>query len=302
MCDRKFTIDLVDEIMSNYIAATPMRISMIARGKCYICNRTDITPIDICVTYDETSNYNTNLAKRAGWIHCEECSKYVKLYRYYRSPYSLRENTKKYEGIRVRFLRKLERPFTRRYEIGLQRAELGSELMDNCPMSMFTMFNTKMHPWNGLTRMISLPPFGRSNSLNIMNKINSMCFIYAVVNWIPATHGQYGRRADYKLSVEQLNKPHCKLIPLCHLIFINRNLFGYSIEESKIIPGGSPNWIKRIGKEYERANRLTKKWDTLALCLERSGIRPPRVIMDKIFKMWFEGEYMTSSQIGRLVM
>ena len=69
MCDRKFTTDLVDEIMSNYIAATPMRISMIARGKCYICNRRDITPIDICVTYDETCNYNTNLAKRVGWIH-----------------------------------------------------------------------------------------------------------------------------------------------------------------------------------------------------------------------------------------
>ena len=28
--------------------------------------------------------------------------------------------SKKYEGIEVRFLRKLEHPFTRRYEIGLQ--------------------------------------------------------------------------------------------------------------------------------------------------------------------------------------
>ena len=59
--------------------------------------------------------------------------------------------------------------------------------------------------------------------------------------------------------------------------------------------------MRRLSKEYERANRLTKRWDTLSLCLERIEIRPPRVIMDKIFKMWFEGEYMTSLQIGRLV-
>ena len=70
---RKFTTDLIDEIIDNYENADSMRISMILRGKCYICNDKKLNPLDIQVTYENSHNVASNLSRRVGWIHCERC-------------------------------------------------------------------------------------------------------------------------------------------------------------------------------------------------------------------------------------
>ena len=288
---RQFTVNLINEIISNYENADSMRISMIVRGKCYICNDKRLTPLDIHVTYENSYNSASNLSRRVGWIHCKRCTRYVQLHRYYKSPFSLE---KKINGtIPIRFMRKCRTPhkYGKGTIIGLQNAELGTKLYDDArdyksgepitpsPMCTFTiMENNNFVPWTGKTFTTSFLKYKRDVDTTI----------YGVVNWIPARHGKYGHYIRKKYITPEDYLPNSKLIPLPALILFNRNLFGYKPEESKIIPGHSPHWKHHISKDYNRANAVERIWTMLLWCLEKKNIKiPPTPIMMKIFKSWY---------------
>ena len=276
---KKFTTDLIDEIIDTYENVKPMRISMILRGKCYICENEDKTPLDIDVTYEITHSENANMHHNRGWIHCKSCKKYIDLYNYYRSPYSVYKITDKYNGMRVKFSRVIPENLRYKYNekcVGYQDAYLGYK---NFQASIFTMFNDReIQPWNGMTRIMYTPHVGSHRRRKMPH-----CVVYALVHWNRRVDGDYG----YKHRSSN-NRDCQKLIPLRHLILFNRNIFGYSLEESKIIPGTSPNWKKRLRVEYEYANKASLKWDIFRWCLNKSDIKSPcEVIMKKIFEMWF---------------
>ena len=271
---RDFTNELIDEMIDTYNNAGPMRISMITRGRCYICNRKDLTPLDVGVTYDMTCNVESNMSRRTGWIHCKKCAIYIELFQYYNSPYSLNQQTDKYIGTPVKLLRNISTIIHPESRTGVQHAVLGSIVSE--PTCMFTMLEgNKFYPWNGRNGNCSLH-ITTSGTVRYREPKPS-CVVHAVVNWI--SKRTRDRRGNYK----QLTK----WVPLSNLIVMNPDIFGYKLEDSKIIPSMAPNWIEKVRQEYKRAYEILKEWRVLIWCFMQKGIYLPQEIERKIFRMWF---------------
>ena len=279
---RNFTNELIDEIIDTYNNSRPMRITMITRGRCYICNRKDLTPLDIDVTYDMTCNAESNMSRRTGWIHCKNCAVYIRLFQYYNSPYSLNQHTDKYIGTPVKLLRNISTiihpenigPIRITTRTGVQHAVLGSIVSE--PTCMFTMLEgNKFYPWNGRNGNCSL----RITAPGTVRyrEPKPSCVVHAVVNWVSK------RTRDRHGNYKQLTK----WVPLSNLIMMNPEIFGYKLEDSKIIPSMAPNWIEKVRHEYKRANKILEEWRVFIWCLMQMEITIPREIERKIFKMWF---------------
>ena len=286
---RDFTNELIDEIIDTYNNSRPMRIYMITRGRCYICNRKDLTPLDIDVTYDMTCNAESNMSRRTGWIHCKNCAVYIRLFQYYNSPYSLNQHTDKYIGTPVKLLRNISTIIHPESRPGVQHAVLGSgvsavassngsmKLYQDEPTCMFTMLESnKLYPWNGRNGNCSLH-ITTLGTVRYREPTKPSCVVHAAVSFVSK------RTRDRHGNYKQLTK----WVPLSNLIMMNPDIFGYKLEDSKIIPSMAPNWIEKVRHEYKRANKILEEWRVLIWCLMQTGTTLPREIERKIFKMWF---------------
>ena len=258
---REFTENLVDEIITLYENSEPRRISMIIRGKCYICNDKRLTPLDIDVSYEEYSN------NRYGWIHCSRCSRYINEYLKYKAPYSLDKDVKSFEGRDIKFLRMSSSSKAINKETFIQRAQLGSGLyrssMNHMCKSMF-MIKTNKTIYHGIS------------------KKNWKKHIYTTVCWKPILHGNWGKKIVNDENI------YSKSISLCNLILSNRSIFGYKPEDTDIVLGSGKRWYNLLKKEYDISNNINKIWYTFILCSIKKNYYIPTVINKIIFQYWFD--------------